>query len=75
MYPNIQAYDRGVMFNPDGRLFQVEYAKEAVRKGATSIGLIAKDSVVFVAHNNRTSGSSWHYTEGLQNRLSYRCNL
>jgi len=54
MYPNIQAYDRGVMFNPDGRLFQVEYAKEAVRKGATSIGLIAKDSVVFVAHKNIT---------------------
>lgn len=54
MYPNVQAYDRGVMFNPDGRLFQVEYAKEAVRKGATSIGLIAKDSVVFVAHKNMT---------------------
>ena len=52
MYPNVQAYDRGVMFNPDGRLFQVEYAKEAVRRGATSIGMIAKDSVVFVAHKN-----------------------
>jgi len=50
MYPNVQAYDRGVMFNPDGRLFQVEYAKEAVRKGATSIGMIGKDRIVFVAH-------------------------
>jgi proteasome alpha subunit len=54
MYPNVQAYDRGVMFNPDGRLFQVEYAKEAVRKGATSIGMIVKDGVVFVAHKNMT---------------------
>ncbi len=54
MYPNVQAYDRGVMFNPDGRLFQVEYAKEAVRKGATSIGMIAKNSVVFIAHKNIT---------------------
>lgn len=52
MYPNVQAYDRGVMFNPDGRLFQVEYAKEAVRKGATSIGITAVDGVVFVAHKN-----------------------
>lgn len=52
MYPNVQAYDRGVMFNPDGRLFQVEYAKEAVRKGATSIGLTTADSVIFVAHKN-----------------------
>ncbi len=52
MYPNIQAYDRGVMFSPDGRLFQVDYAREAVRKGATSIGLIAQDAVVLIAHKN-----------------------
>ncbi len=54
MYPNIQAYDRGVMFDPTGRLFQVEYAKEAVRKGATSIGMISDEAVVFVAHRNIT---------------------
>jgi len=54
MYPNVQAYDRGVMFNPDGRLFQVEYAKEAVRKGATSIGMVGKDFVLFIAHKNIT---------------------
>ncbi|MGI0100804.1 MAG: archaeal proteasome endopeptidase complex subunit alpha [Candidatus Micrarchaeaceae archaeon] len=52
MYPNVQAYDRGVMFSPDGRLFQVEYAKEAVRRGATSIGMVAQDGVVLVAHKN-----------------------
>lgn len=52
MYPNIQAYDRGVMFNPDGRLFQVEYAKEAVRRGGAAIGMVTKVGVVFVAHKN-----------------------
>ncbi len=52
MYPNTQAYDRAVMFSPDGKLFQVEYAKEAVKRGATSIGIVCKDSVVFVAHKN-----------------------
>jgi proteasome alpha subunit len=50
MYPNVQAYDRGVMFSPDGRLFQVEYAKEAVRKGATSIGITVNDAIVLLAH-------------------------
>jgi proteasome alpha subunit len=54
MYPNVQAYDRGNMFNPDGKLFQIEYAKEAVRKGATAIGMISKKGVVFVAHKNIT---------------------
>ncbi len=54
MYPNIQAYDRGTMFSPDGRLFQVEYAKESVKKGATAVGIVAKDAVVFIAHKNVT---------------------
>ncbi|BCS90728.1 MAG: proteasome endopeptidase complex, subunit alpha [Candidatus Micrarchaeota archaeon] len=46
MYPNVQAYDRGTMFSPDGKLYQVEYAIVATKKGATAIGLIIDNGVV-----------------------------
>jgi proteasome alpha subunit len=44
-----QAYDRGItIFSPDGRLYQVEYAREAVKRGTASIGIRASDGVVLV---------------------------
>jgi len=45
-----QAYDRGItIFSPDGRLYQVEYAREAVKRGSASIGVRTAEGVVLLA--------------------------
>ncbi len=50
------AYDRGItVFSPDGRLFQVEYAREAVKKGTTTIGLKFKDGAILVVDKRVSS--------------------
>jgi len=52
MYPvSAQAYDRTIiLFSPDGRLFQVEYAKEAVKRGASAVSIICNDGIVFASY-------------------------
>lgn len=45
--PEYMGYDRTIaVFSPDGRLFQVEYAKEAVKRGTTCLGITFKGGVV-----------------------------
>ena len=56
MQPGQMAYDRAItVFSPDGRLFQVEYARVAVTRGTTTIGIKFKDGVVLIADKRLSS--------------------
>jgi len=49
-------YDKGIsIFSPDGRLFQVEYAREAVKRGTTSLGVKSSEGIVLVVDKRPTS--------------------
>jgi len=56
MQPANMAYDRAItVFSPDGRLFQVEYAREAVKRGTTTVGLKYKTGVVLIVDKRVSS--------------------
>eukprot|EP01092_Planopodium_desertum_P010987 TRINITY_DN5003_c0_g1_i4.p1 TRINITY_DN5003_c0_g1~~TRINITY_DN5003_c0_g1_i4.p1 ORF type:complete len:164 (-),score=9.10 TRINITY_DN5003_c0_g1_i4:41-532(-) len=56
MFLTRSEYDRGVnTFSPEGRLFQVEYAIEAIKLGSTAIGICTAEGVVLAVEKRITS--------------------
>ena len=54
--PPAMGYDRAItIFSPDGRIYQVEYAFEAVRRGWTTIGIKSRSGAAVVVEKRRIS--------------------
>jgi 20S proteasome subunit alpha 5 len=55
-YMGRSEYDRGTnTFSPEGRIFQIEYAIEAIKLGSTAVGVCVKEGVVLAVEKRVTS--------------------
>jgi 20S proteasome subunit alpha 3 len=49
-------YDtRTTIFSPEGRLYQVEYALEAISHAGTSLGILGEDGILLAAEKRNTN--------------------
>lgn len=56
MFSSKSEYDRGVnTFSPEGRIFQIEYAIEAIKLGSTSLGIQTSEGVLIAAEKRLQS--------------------
>lgn len=66
MLPTQAAYDRAItVFSPDGRIFQVEYALETVKRGTLSMGILSKSGVVLSAEEAYAKFQDKNYSRKL----------
>ena len=56
MFLTRSEYDRGInTFSPEGRLFQVEYAIEAIKQGSTALAIATPHGIVLAVEKRSTS--------------------
>jgi len=52
-----EGYDSSnTMYSPDGRMYQVEYAREAIKRGTITCGMVYKDGVLLLVEKKIRSG-------------------
>jgi 20S proteasome alpha/beta subunit len=61
MAPVSQGFDTELMFSPDGRIYQLEYAREASIRGKPIVGMVCKDGAILAA----TKAKAPNYDEKL----------
>ncbi len=45
MFEQRSMYDKSILLSPEGRLYQVEYAREAVKRGKSVVAILSKEGI------------------------------
>ena len=56
-------YDTSTMYSPDGRIYQVEYAIETVKRGTLAIGVLSKEGVIMAVEEKPRTLQSTDVTQ------------
>jgi 20S proteasome alpha/beta subunit len=49
--PLAHGFDKEMIYSPDGRIYQIEYARESSRRGLPIVGIVADDGVVLASRS------------------------
>lgn len=52
--PISKGYDTDNFFSPDGRIFQVEYARESMMRGSTVVGMVCSNGVLLASEDAKS---------------------
>lgn len=58
-------YDDELVFSPEGRLYQIEYARNAVSRGLTSVAMACSDGVVICCEKMHAE-KTWMFKDGIR---------
>ena len=56
--PISKGYDTDNFFSPDGRIFQIEYARESMMRGGMVVGMVCTDGVLLASENIKSRSDS-----------------
>ena len=61
-------YDSSLLFSPEGRIYQLEYAMEASYRGNPVVGIVHRDGIVFIARLEKEKDNNGKEIKGVEHR-------